>query len=221
MNELSEKEIKQLAAQLRSPDGSAGIEVGHKMHETNLNMTLATVEALKLTDGDIILEIGHGNAHHLEQILDITNDLSYSGLDISQTMHKEATRINTTFINSGQASFHLYNGDTFPFTDHHFHKMMTVNTIYFWENPLVILEEAHRILKNEGLFSISFAQKSFMEALPFPKYDFQLYDTNDVKTLAKKSPFQLANIQTQTEKVESKDGSQVERIFTIVSLQKE
>lgn len=217
-NELSEKKVRELADQLRSPKGKSGIDVGQKMHETNINMTMAAIDALNLAEKSLILEIGHGNASHVKQVLSRAENLQYVGLDISQTMQEEAQRINAQFIDNGQASFHLYQGHKFPFPDDHFHKIMTVNTIYFWDQPVALLEEAHRVIKPGGLFSIGFAQKAFMETLPFVEYGFQLYDTRDVETLVEQSPFQIIDLKTQTETVKSKDGSQVERTYTIITL---
>lgn len=218
MDNLSKKEIQELAGQLRSPEGEQGVDVGQKMHETNINMTMSAVDALKLVDEDHILEIGHGNAAHAKHILSRASGIQYTGLDISRTMQEEAQRINASAIDHGQASFHLYGGETFPFPDDFFHKIMTVNTIYFWENPLAVLGEAHRVLKSNGLLSIVFAQKSFMEELPFVEYGFKLYDDEDIERLVEQTPFQIIHTQTEMEQVESKDGSNVERMFTTATL---
>ncbi len=220
MDHLSKKEVRALAAQLRSPEGTEGLDLGQKMHETNINMTMSAVKALDPADGDRILEIGHGNARHVKQVLGIAENLQYTGLDISETMYEEARQTNASFIEENRASFHLYQGETFPFPDTYFHKIMTVNTIYFWEAPLSILKETHRVLKPGGLISIGFVEKSFMKTLPFAQYGFQLYDTEDVKMLAGQSKLQVADIETQTEQVESKDGSEVDRIFTTITLKK-
>jgi ubiquinone/menaquinone biosynthesis C-methylase UbiE len=218
MDELSPSEIMQLASQLRSPKGSAGINVGHKMHETNINMILMTVQALDLTEGDHILELGPGNAAHVAQLLGRETNIQYTSLDISQTMQEEAQRINADLIKEGKAAFHLYDGHQMSFEDNQFDTIMTVNTIYFWEQPVELLNEAHRVLKPNGRCSICFAEKSFMKDLPFAQYGFQLYSTDDVKTLAEQSHFQIIDIQNQTEQVESKDGTDVERKFTVITL---
>ncbi|MCW9708519.1 class I SAM-dependent methyltransferase [Fodinibius salsisoli] len=221
MNELSESEIKQLASQLRTPEGSAGIDVGHKMHETNINMTMTAVKALNLSDGDAILEIGHGNAAHLTRILNQAKNIHYAGLDISQTMQEEAQRINADLVGDGKASFHLYDGQQMPFEDNQFDKIMTTNTIYFWDRPVGLLNEAHRVIKPNGLFSICFAEKSFMKELPFAQYNFQLYSTEDVHDIVKQTSFEAVDTDTEVEQVKSKDGLNVDRLFTVVTLKKE
>lgn len=218
MDELSEKELREIASQLRTPQGAEGLEMGQKMHETNLNMILAAVHALNLADGERILEIGHGNAAHLTQILSQAKNLHYTGLDISQTMQEEAQRINADFIENGTASFHLYDGQQMPFEDKQFDKAITVNTIYFWDRPVGLLNETYRVIKPNGLFSICFAEKSFMKNLPFARYGFQLYSTEDVKNMVKQTSFELVDTETQTEQVKSKEGLNVERTFSTITL---
>ena len=71
---------------LANPEGEKGIEIAEMMDATNISMTMESVAALELDDSNRILEIGHGNAGHLEQLLKLADDLNYTGLDISETM---------------------------------------------------------------------------------------------------------------------------------------
>ena len=64
--EFSEKELNELSQQLSCPSGENGLAIAERMDKTNISMTLATVQALHLTDGQFVLELGHGNAGHLE-----------------------------------------------------------------------------------------------------------------------------------------------------------
>ncbi|MBK9048006.1 MAG: hypothetical protein IPL74_15450 [Bacteroidetes bacterium] len=63
--ELTVEQIREIAAQLRNPTGEKGIEMGHIMNEANVAMIDHTFETLQPVSGESILEIGHGNAHHL------------------------------------------------------------------------------------------------------------------------------------------------------------
>ena len=123
-------------------------------------------------------------------------------------------------MDANLASFYLYNGTILPFEDLAFNHAMTVNTIYFWENPLSMLEEVYRILKNGGVFGIAFAQKSFMKQLPFVEFGFQLYNTTDVKKLVSGTVFHLSDIINKTEQVTSKSGEKVNREYTVIILAK-
>ncbi|CAM4142831.1 MULTISPECIES: class I SAM-dependent methyltransferase [Flavobacterium] len=88
MKELSKEDYKELASQLRNPSGENGTEMGHVMNETNMTMTKETISNLSLVDNDIVLELGHGNGHHIKDLLTQATNLSYIGLDISPLMNE-------------------------------------------------------------------------------------------------------------------------------------
>lgn len=218
----SEKEskLKELAAQLRKPHNENGIRVGEMMHETNFGMTKSAIHALSLQPTDSVLELGHGNGSHLGFLLSQTKALQYTGLDISSLMKEEALRLNMDLLSTHAISFHLYDGIHIPFSDSSFNKGMTVNTIYFWDRPHDLINELYRILKVGGLFSIVFAQKEFMEQLPFTVHGFQLYDTPKMEALIKESPFKIVDVRHTTERVKGNLSEEVERLYTTITLQK-
>lgn len=185
------------------------------MHDSNLGMTISTANALNISDNDSILELGHGNGKHIPQILDQAKNTIYQGLEIAELMKQEAESLN--LIN---ASFELYDGQNISFEDHSFSKAMTVNTIYFWQNPVELLNEVYRVLKNGGVFCIGFAQKEFMETLPFTQHGFNLYDHAKLEQLVKETSFELVGLTVHSEKVRSKADDMVERIYTVAILKK-
>lgn len=217
---MTEQDIQNLAHQLGCPTGKEGAELGHKMHQTNLSMTLHAIKSLKLDQGEQVLEIGHGNCVHLPQILTIAEKLIYDGLDISEAMHQEAQKHNAAFVQNGQARFALYDGLTMPYDAEMFHKIMTVNTLYFWQQPLQLLKEIYRVLKPAGWFCLTFTQKVSMEKLPFTKYGFTLYDTEAVEALVSNTSFKIVGVADQEEQIESKMGALTDRRFTTITLEK-
>ncbi len=110
---MEKEELKILAQNLANPQGEKGIEIGEMMNATNISMTLESIRTLLIEDDEHILEIGHGNAGHLKNILSLAQNLHYTGIDISETMHQEAKRLNKEF--DSQAEFILYEGKKLPF----------------------------------------------------------------------------------------------------------
>lgn len=220
MDNQSKEKLQSLAAQLAHPEGEKGIEIGQMMNETNIGMTLAAVEALDLIANDHVLELGHGNCGHLRALLNKADQLQYTGLEISATMQQQAIALNIDLIKQFTIDFMLFNGTDIPFSDTTFTKIFTVNTIYFWQNPLAFLQEIYRVLDKKGLFAICFAQKEFMQTLPFTKHGFKLYDTSSVENLVRQSTFHIQSITDHSEQVRSKNGEQVTRIFTVFVLSK-
>src|SRR5690606_41725940 len=83
---MAEKDIdmRELEKQLSCPTGESGLEVAKMMHESNLGMTVNTIDLLEVGDGDFVLELGHGNCAHLELLLKRADDVRYYGLELSE-----------------------------------------------------------------------------------------------------------------------------------------
>lgn len=220
MEELSKEELLELEKQLSHPNGEMGVEVGNRMNESNINMTLKTIAALKLQSGMNVLELGHGNCGHLPRLLSHATPLTYHGLEISETMYKQALQLNAQQVSDGHAKFSLYDGLNIPDTFHGMDRVFTVNTLYFWSQPSHLLSEVEKVLKPGGQFLITFAKKSFMTKLPFIGERFKLYENEDVESLVNTGNFRLDGIEDIVETVTSKDGKSVERHYSIAKLTK-
>ncbi|WP_276876747.1 class I SAM-dependent methyltransferase [Chryseobacterium joostei] len=216
---MEKEELKILAQNLANPQGEKGIEIGEMMNATNIGMTLESIRTLLIEDNQHILEIGHGNAGHLKSLLSLAQDLKYTGVDISEIMHNEAKKLNKEF--QTQADFVLYEGKKLPFEDQTFDKIFTVNTVYFWENPVEFLNEIYRILKDNGTFVLTFGQRDFMEKLPFTAYDFTLYNNDEMEELVSQSHFKRMKTSEKEEEIKSKTGNEtIQRIYTILTVKK-
>ncbi|WP_025141656.1 class I SAM-dependent methyltransferase [Pedobacter jeongneungensis] len=213
----SEEDLKNIAKQLSCPEGEHGIKTGEMMHASNLGMTSSAIDALNLQNHDIVLEIGHGNGGHIAQLLSKAENLKYYGADISETIIAEAEKINQDLVDKGIVHFKLTDGSNLPFEDNQFNKIFTVNTIYFWSNPSEYLKEIKRVLKPNGVLAICFADKTFMQNLPFTPYGFTLYEVEKVQRLLESGGFKIKNTLKKTEQVKSKTGEQVEREYYVVT----
>ena len=215
------EELKSLASQLRFPQGgSKGIRVSDMMHESNANMIRKTIESLQIASNEEVFELGHGNAGHLHYLFEIEKSAMYYGLEISELMHAEAKQINKSYVATNQAFFFMYDGAEMPFGTDYFDKGFTVNTFYFWNEPVKVLMEIYRVIKPAGIFAINFAQQKSMELLPFTKFGFKLYDTKKAEKLVKQTPFEIADIENHVEELKTKPGETIQREFTIIRLKK-
>jgi len=215
---LSQNELKELASQLRCPDGEEGLKVGKMMNLTNRNIITKTIKSLNLKYNDSVLEIGPGNGNHVNEIIAIANNINYFGIDISEAMVWEAENLNKNFDN---VSFRLSDGEHIPFSEDHFDVIFTCNTIYFWNDSQDYLNEISRVLKNNGRVSIGFIPKSTMQKIPFAKYGFTLYTTEAVISLMENSGLTITSATTETEMIISNSGNQIEREFVVVTAEKD
>lgn len=211
-----EEDLKNIARQLSCPEGEHGIKTGEMMHANNIGMTISAIHALNLQKNDIVLEIGHGNGGHIAQLLAEAENLTYFGADISTTIIAEAKKINSDFISKGKVHFTLTDGNRLPFEDQQFDKIFTVNTIYFWTNPGEYLNEIKRTLIPNGILALCFADKNFMQTLPFTPFGFTLYEVEKVIELLEEAGFTIKDTLKKLEVVKSKTGEQVERDYYVV-----
>ena len=217
---MTEEQLRQIAGQLRNPHGEGGLKMADVMHESNIAMTVAAIDAMDLQNNDRVLEIGHGNCAHLELVFAKAQSIQYNGLDISELMTDTAKSAHAKRVQEGSAGFTTYNGHILPYDTGSFDKIFTVNTIYFWAEPVSFLREIHRVMKPDGRLCIAFGQKAYMKNLPFTSFGFQLYDDRKIKTLIKNSGFHLYSTNTFNDHITSKTGEPIERIYTVISLEK-
>tara|TARA_B100000767_G_C19605509_1_gene467546 strand:- start:191 stop:847 length:657 start_codon:yes stop_codon:yes gene_type:complete len=213
---FTEEQIRELENQLSCPNGEMGIELGKNMNQSNFGMTLNTIEFLDLENENSILELGHGNCGHLDKLLSMAEEIKYFGLEISEAMLNEAKKYNS----DKQAEFKLYDGEIIPYSNKSFDKILSVNTVYFWENPERLINEIERTLKPSGICVLTYANKNFMKNLPFVGQKFKLFDQNEIKKLTEKSNLTIIESKELTEHVKSKTGEQVERYYTMTKLKR-
>ncbi|MDA6072570.1 class I SAM-dependent methyltransferase [Flavobacterium sp. AC] len=217
---MKQEELQAIASQFKHPTGEKGIEMANMMNETNINMTHHSIQNLHIEEANTILELGHGNAGHVEFIFEQAENIKYYGLEMSELMFQEARQINRNYVSQKQAFFSIYDGNLIPFEENLFNKVFTVNTIYFWQEPEKLLSEIYRVLQPKGILCITFAEESFMKQLPFTQFEFELYSTEKAEILIEKTSFKIINKETLTEKVKSKTGELVDRAFTTLVLEK-
>jgi len=213
---MSEQELRELASQLSHPKGENGIATAKSMNFTNDNMIRKTIGHIDIKDEFHILEIGPGNGLHVSQLFEKRNNIRYDGIDISELMVSEAKTINEQWIDSGQATFEITNGENIEKQNSVYDAVFTVNTLYFWKNPKAFLGEIYRVLKSYGLFVIAFIPKNTMEKIPFTKFGFELYHNEDVCDLLRESHFEIDSVFSFDEEIQSNTGAQIIRTFTVI-----
>jgi len=218
---MNEEMFQSIASQLRQPHGEYAIEVGERMNEGNFQINMFTIETLHAEAGDHILEIGGGNGLFVKNILSTSPSIHYTGCDYSEIMIEQAIQRNAAFIKLGQARFYNTNAEELPFDDAQFNKVFSVNTIYFWDKPELILSEVYRVLKPQGKFIISLRPKSSMQYYPFVKYGFCMFTKEDLVNLLSENNFKVTTVLEKEEPPQEMNGELVKVETLIVCAEKE
>lgn len=213
---MTEEQAKAVAAQLRQPEGEFGKIVGQKMNDGNLNMNNYTIKHIDPSAYDSFLEIGMGNGFFIKDILNIHPSITYSGIDFSPTMVDESTEINKQYVDEARVKFTMADASDMPFNDNSFNKIFTINTIYFWEQPAKVLSECKRVLKENGIISITIRPKIIMDNFPISKYGFTTYSQEDVCKLLSANGFTIKDQIEIEEAEEDFFGERLKDTFVII-----
>lgn len=179
--EVTELSKKELAAQLRKPEGDKGKKVGQQMNKGNKNICLNSYLQLNPSEHSLVLEIGMGNGLYIKDLLGQASGLTYIGYDFSQTMIDEAIAINNDLVKDGKVSFKLGSIDNLPFEDNSIDFITTTNTVYFWPDLKENAQELLRVLKPGGKLLIGYRGKEIMDKVEFTEFGFNKYTKTQVE----------------------------------------
>ncbi len=212
---------EELCRQLRKPFGEQGKLVGEKMNVSNNSIYALMFSKIEFNDNDNILEIGFGNGKFFKRYFEKARNIKVSGIDISDVMLEEASIINKGLIESNKLFIYCESCQKMSFPDGSFDKIISLNTIYFWEQRDAQLEEIKRVLKRNGKLVIGFRPKSIMEKLAFINNSFNLFESNEIAKLLEKHNFK--NIREFMQNISRKtvDGSDIDSIDICISGEKQ
>ncbi len=206
---------KFLAAQLRQPSGLFGkILMGDFLNQHNERMNHFAVEMLDLQPTDTVLDIGFGGGVTIEKMLTTIDSGKIYGVDFSQVMVEEAKQKFRLAIEANKVSIEFADVRELPFDDNTFDKICTVNTIYFWEDPIASLRSIKRVMKSGGKLVIGIRSADKMKNLPVTQYNFKLYDPEVVRELLIETGFnEVSNGLPSAPAIEQRDDLKLDYVI--------
>ena len=209
--------FKEISTQARRPDDILYKKIEREVSPLCRTMISQTVDQLRLADHSLVLEIGFKSREYLPFLFQKVKGIGYYGNNVSETVVLGALSAPALKINEGTAQFSLAkeNG-TLAIGNNFFDGCFTVNTIYFWEDPVAHLKEIYRVLRPGRKFSLAFMEKNIGIDLPWTSADFTFYDTNEVKTFFSKVGFIDVEVKQMTEEITGQNGKVTVRPFVNV-----
>lgn len=189
------EKLLHLDAQYRRPSGLIGRWVGNKMADQHRSENLWTVHALNVQPTDKLLEIGFGPGFAIQEISRYLTTGMIAGVDFSQTMVSAAKRRNAQAVNAGRVDVRYSDVTQLPFSDDTFDKAFSINSIYFWLDPLAAFTELRRVLKPSGLLVITFLPSERWENVPAPTAEFRPYSSVEIQALLTQAGFSSLHIE--------------------------
>lgn len=203
-------DLQKIARQLRKPSGEFGEKVAEKMDDGNRPLYDLVLETINLDKGQTILEIGFGGGGHFEDLLMSNQQITVYGVDYSEKMVAMAKERNHHFLEAGSLVLNSGNSKQLPYSDRQFDKVFCNMVIYFWDIPELHLQEIHRVLKPQGQFLTGMRTRDSMMMLPFTKYGFRLYGTDEWSGILVKNGFVVKDIKGSTDPPIEEKGENIQ-----------
>lgn len=144
-----------IASQFGRPRGLLGRLIGKLMARSNREINEWTVALLDVQHDDHILEIGFGPGVSIDLVATIALDGFVTGIDVSETMLKQARGRNKMAIRDRKVELQHGSVADLPFDDESFDKVFAINSIQFWPQRIEALKQVCRVLKPEGIIAIT------------------------------------------------------------------
>lgn len=170
--------------QARKPSGMAGRFIAGPLFEKgNHELNALMFKTLSVSENDYVLEIGFGTGKLINEIAHRIKNGVIEGVDFSKIMVDSAKKKNMRHIKTDKVKIFFGDFDKVHFKETYYDKILTVNTIYFWENPETTISKINRLLKPGGKVFIGLNEKSEMEKLPLDRNVMKFYSMQDIKDL--------------------------------------
>ena len=155
--ELTRRLEAAVRAQFGRPTGlggrAAGLLMAHR--SSNRRRNAWAVGLLEVRSHDRVLEIGFGPGLAIRELGRLAADGYVCGIDHSELMLRRARRLNREGIDRGVVDLRLGGVEELPTFDEPFDKILAVNAMMFWREPVARLEKLRRLLCSGGLIAVA------------------------------------------------------------------
>ena len=158
---------KVMGRQLRHPCGMVGRVIGRAMAVVNREPNRIAIDALRISPGDTVLELGFGSGRAIRTLTSMVPDGRVLGIDHSEVMLGQAVQYNRCAIRSGRAELKQGRFNALPWGADTIDKILAVNVVYFLHADAAEIREARRVLRPGGLMAIYATDKSAMARWKF------------------------------------------------------
>ncbi len=154
---LGQRVVRRLVGQFHRPHGLGGHVAGWVMahRSSNVRRNRWVVSQLDVRPSDRILEIGFGPGVAIAALSGLSTNGVVFGVDHSDVMVRIARRRNAAAVRAGRVDLRLATADALPDFGAPLDKVLAVNSMGFWSEPLARLKELHGLLRAGGTIAIA------------------------------------------------------------------
>ena len=177
-----------IGEQFGNPHGFVGKVCCVIMNIINKAMYKKTVSLLKISDNDNVLDIGYGNGYLLKCIYGKAKANLY-GIDISEDMKILAGKRNKKAMRDGNLHREIGDCCNLKYPEKYFDAVTSINTVYFWTDPVKGLSEIYRTLREASSFYNVVYTKEWLDKLSYTEKGFKKYEPEQLIEFGKQAGF--------------------------------
>ncbi len=186
------------AGQLRQPRGLVGRLTGRALARGNKESNDWTVSLLGIQPKDHVLEVGFGPGMAINSAAKLASDGFVAGIDHSETMVKQASKLNSQGIESGRIELEKADVSSIPYSDETFDKVFAVNIIYLWPDLASPVQQLRRVMRPGGLLALYLAPLELVDKLGLRRSPlFTIHEVDDVLGTLRRAGFTNVRVETK------------------------
>jgi arsenite methyltransferase len=165
--------LRTVARQLGGPSGRLGELFARLLNKGNRPTITAATEALGLTGGETVADVGFGGGLGLDLLLAAVGESgTVHGIEPSADMLERARKQRSEAVANGRLVLHEATMDALPLADGSLDGWISLNTIYFIEDLAPAFADLARVLSPSGSGVLGVADPDWLASQPFAKHGF-------------------------------------------------
>jgi SAM-dependent methyltransferase len=154
---IKQTAVKKVVSQFHRPHGLGGRAAGWVMatRGSNRKRNVWAAGLLDVQPDDRVLEIGFGPGVAIREMAKRATRGLVCGIDHSEVMVRQAARRNAAAVRAGRVELRLGSVTDLPNYAEPFDKMLAVNSLMFWDDPVGRLRDVRRRLRPDGRIAIA------------------------------------------------------------------
>jgi SAM-dependent methyltransferase len=156
-----------------------------------------TLELAKIRPTHRVLELGCGPGWALQQASERAISGHVLGLDVSETVLLTARRANRRAIAAGRVSLRRIDGVQLGLEPRSFDRILSVHSIYFWQEPQRVLAQLAQALSPGGRLVLAFRADSRSLPARFRDEVYRFYAAAEVQNLVVAAGFSEVEVLRQ------------------------
>ncbi len=172
------------------PEGEVGEKMLLRMNDHHKELRDWGFSFINWVPGMEILDIGCGGGAAISEMLKLSEGSIVKGIDKSYKSIEVSVRQNAQAIAYERCSVKQYDVMDMPYIDNAYDLVTAIETVYFWEDPVIAFQHVRKVLKPGGSFAV-LAETGTPSPDDATKFNtpMKVYTASELEEIMKKAGF--------------------------------